>query len=73
MTMPSWKSPSPSANWSMLFGPLTTAPTGWPDLARLATWCCMHSGYVLPSPTMKLVPQALAPKTQLRCWVANPS
>src|SRR5436305_14482840 len=70
--MPFSKSPSPPSNCVMSLGPLTTAPTA--ELcARLDTWCCMHFGYVDPSPTMKLVPHALAPKSQSRCWVAKAS
>src|SRR5215831_6787026 len=49
-------------------GPSTTAPlrNGGPltgDATRLVTWCCMHSGNVVPSSTTREVPQALVPKT----------
>ncbi len=51
-------------------GPSTAAPhrTGVPPAvplrapARLATWCWMQLGKVVPSPTMKEAPQELAPR-----------
>ena len=49
------------------FGPSTAAPerNGGPFGGigtRFVTWCCMHSGNVLPSFTISEVPQAFAPK-----------
>ena len=71
VTMPSWYVPRPPVNCPVSLGPLTTAPTAEP-CARLDTWCCMHFGYVLPSPTITLVPHAFAPSSQSRCCVAYP-
>ena len=50
------------------FGPSTAAPNrkGGPfggTATIFVTWCCMHSGNVLPSPTINDVPHAFAPNT----------
>src|SRR5450631_2889877 len=76
---PSCSPPSPPSKFELSLGPFTTAPTAMdgPTPCRLplrfATWCCMQSGNVEPSPTMKLVPHAFAPNSQSRCSAANPS
>ena len=40
---------------------------------RLATWCCMQCGNVVPIPTMKLTPHALRRSTQPRSRAASAS
>src|SRR5436305_8103613 len=59
--------PSTTPVAAKLLDPSTTAPAstgGEPssEPTRFATWCCMQSGKVEPSPTMSEVPQALAPR-----------
>ena len=70
--IPSWNPPSPPSKLPLPFGPLTTAPTsigGLPSRVpeRLATWCCMQSGNVCPTPTIAVTPQGSPPSSQVRC------